>query len=158
MIIDDMDRILEYIYNRVPDRHPTFQISRDVFSNDYKVPLSEMLMHLMDDGYIYKWIFSPEDTIPQEMREQFGLSVKGILFFDNARIQNRPYYSSKIDSETQKAIEDKIQTNTLRNSTSELWVKKYWWVVMIIAWALGFFADLGKEYFKQKIQQNEKAK
>jgi hypothetical protein len=39
MVIDDMDRILEYIYNRIPNRHPAFQISRDVFLDDHIRPV-----------------------------------------------------------------------------------------------------------------------
>jgi hypothetical protein len=39
----------------------------------------------------------------------------------------------------------------LKNSISEIWVKKYWYLVLIFGWIGGCWADIGKEAIKRKM-------
>ena len=129
MTVDDLDKVLEYFFNKVPERKTALKIWKDVFNDDPIVPLNEILSHLIEEKYLYRYLTNSEtDTT------EYGLSVPGILFYQRAGIKTRPYYSLETEKKFEKERDNQLKENQLKNSISEIWVKKYWYLVLIFRW------------------------
>jgi hypothetical protein len=146
MTIDDLDKVLEYFFNKVPERQTALKILKDVFNDNPIIPLKEILSHLIEEKYLYRQL-----TDSKTNNTEYGLSVPGILFYQHASTKTRPYYSLEIEKKLEKERDDKLKNYQLKNSISEMWVKKYWYVVLILGWVGGCWTDIGKETIKRKI-------
>ena len=146
MTIDDLDKVLEYFFNKVPERQIAPKISKDVFNDNPAVPLNEILSYLIEEKYLYRQLSDAKMN-----NTEYGLSVPGILFYQQASIKTRPYHSLEIEKKLEEERDDKLKENQLKNSISEIWVKKYWYVVLIFGWIGGCWADIGKEAIKKKM-------
>ncbi len=78
---------------------------------------------------------------------QTALKISKDVFNDNPIVP----YSLETEKKFEKERDDQLKENQLKNSISEIWVKKYWYLVLIFGWIGGCWADIGKEAIKQKM-------
>jgi hypothetical protein len=76
-------KLLGHLYQIVPARESQSAIIKEVFSSGEKPSVDEMLKELMNEGYIYQWKDYPGDGAAPTGQDEFGMTPKGILFFDN---------------------------------------------------------------------------
>ena len=84
---DQSQKLLGHLYQIVPQKKSATEISKEVFSN---APINEPLSELLREGYIYQWKNEAEDKTPSPAQEQYGITVKGILFFGKFSTSKKP--------------------------------------------------------------------
>jgi hypothetical protein len=70
--------LLGHLYKIVPERKSATEISREIFNSN---PINEILNELLREGFIYQWKNDAADKMPFPQKDQYGITVQGILFF-----------------------------------------------------------------------------
>jgi hypothetical protein len=79
-------KLLGYLYQIVPEKKSATEISKEVFSN---IAITDMLTELLQEGYIYQSKSDVDDKLQTPLQEQFGITVKGILFFGKFSVDKK---------------------------------------------------------------------
>lgn len=146
--IDNLDKILLYFYNEVPSKKSLSEIVKVIFQDNRNIPVSELINHLIEEKYLFEELENIEYSTSKRL---FGITVPGMRLFERIPKTNRPLYDLELEQMIQKEQKQKLIDNQIQNSSSEKWVKKYWWVMLIIGWVGGCFTDIAKEGIKKKL-------
>lgn len=102
--------LLEYLYQVTPQRKSKTDISKAVSSINSRVAIDEELPHLLREGYIFQWKDYPEDNMPPSAEEEYGITIKGILFHDNFKANSLKEIAVPAAQSQPMAIPKSIET------------------------------------------------
>ena len=140
MIIDELDILLGYLFDRVPNLICEYEIITSVFNSDSKVPAKAIILHLLENHHIYQET-DIETNTPSNTITKYGITIVGINFYAGSNIKNKPYYS--------KYKGDELEKKTKKN---ESWQKRNWIGVSIMTLAFAvLIGPLISEWCKRKI-------
>src|SRR5580692_264290 len=83
---NEAQKLLGYLYQIVPERKSATEISKEAFSN---AAINDLLTDLVQEGYIYQSKNEGDDKLQIPPQEQFGITVKGILFFGKFSVEKK---------------------------------------------------------------------
>ena len=144
---DNLDSVLSYFFDKAPQRLSISEISKSVFNNDTTIPVSEVIVHLVEEKYLFPELTDYAMNI-QDVK--YGISIKGILFFENSKIERRPYYALENEKKQLKTRVDVKHDHSLNVAAPEWWGKKYWWIMLIIGWVGGCWSNMVREKLSNK--------
>jgi hypothetical protein len=157
MDLSGPDKIIAYLYSIIPAQKTQAQLLKEVFNNDAKVPLPAIINHLLTDGYLVRWEYQAGKVNPS--KDEYLLSFVAIAKQTDAAYSGKGLYEAKKiteDAENKRRVEkEEIE---LKVAKAESWPKRHWLIMIFVAFFLGIIADMGKELFKRKLDQDaEKA-
>src|SRR5579862_7326086 len=115
-------KLMEHLYHVVPEKQSAKEILNETFSKTDNISVDDLLNELTNDGYIYQWKDYPEDQVIQ-----YGMTPKGIIFYDNYEENKRAPLTSLTEelpaekAETEPPInyeadDDRIQNFSFRRA------------------------------------------
>lgn len=144
---DNLDSVLAYFFDKAPKKFSISEISKNIFNNDPNIPVSEIIVHLVEEKYLFPELTDYTMNIHDV---KYGISIKGILFFERAKTGRRPYSVLENEKKTQKTRTEIKHDHRINNAAQEWWGKKYWWVMLIIGWVGGCWSNIAKEKLSRK--------
>lgn len=100
---DQLDKVLGYLYQEKPKKKTYGEILRTTFDNDKNVSIQNIMNHLGRDHFVELNLrITTRPTITGETIDEFSISIKGIDFYEKAKISERPYLSKEKSEKTAK--------------------------------------------------------
>jgi len=155
MDLSGPDKIIAYLYSIVPAQKTQAQLLKEVFNNDAQVPLPAIIHHLLTDGFLVRWEYQAGKVNP--LKDEYLLSYNAIAKQTEAGFKGQGLYEAKKlaeDAENSRRVEK--EELDLKIAKAESWPKRHWLVMIFVAFFLGIIADMGKELFKRKLDQDAK--
>jgi hypothetical protein len=153
MTTEQLEEMLYFFYNdRKWYKHPE-DINSHFEKRGFEKPeLQAMVKKLTKDGYlieeaIREKVYDGKTGLMKEVNTIHGwyISYDGIFLIDSLpeKFTGKPYQYLKDMDEKKK-----------KRETIENLPKRFWWVIAILTFVIGFFGDIAKEALKQKISQS----
>ncbi|HEX4373265.1 MAG TPA: hypothetical protein VHZ50_08200 [Puia sp.] len=132
-------KLMGYLYEVVPEKQSANEILNETFSKTDNISVDNLLSELINDGYVYQW-----KNQADHKTDQFGMTPKGIIFYDNyeenkripvATINKEELPVEKIETSPQinsEADEDKAQNFSFRRAIPAI-------ILIVFAIALVWF-------------------
>lgn len=156
---DNLDRVLCYFLDIFPKTKSVSVISNFFSKVDNDLSIIQYVKYLIDNKYLYHEKVDKESI---NFDSQIGMTIVGMLLFERTAISRRPLYARELEEKSEKEKALVMSDMQFKNVSSEKWVKKYWWLMLIIGWVGGCWTDIAKDGIKRKLwpenKVNENAK
>lgn len=122
MTTDDLDQVLNFLYEKVPVLQSRESIARFVSASNKSELVLELLNYLEAKKYIYQQL-PPDEQDATLSPAQYSLTVRGIQFYQTAAVGGRPFYSRELvkqDQQKTKTAVDQLQSKSNQKSHSLL--------------------------------------
>ncbi len=93
MTTDDLDQVLNFLYECVPAFQSQENIATRVFSNRKSETVVELLDYLKVNRYVYQHLETVDDAATLPLAPEYSLTVRGIQFYQSAAVAKRPFFS-----------------------------------------------------------------
>ena len=141
-----LDPVVNYLFHRVPEEVPATVIYADVFNNDPAIPFRAILLHLQDEGCIYRDQPSPTNIVTHSIGA-YALTIPGIAFYCSSTLPAQPYLARQVEQDREKKLARK-----------EAWPKRNWLIISLLTFVLGITSTVIGEALKKKLWPEAKPK
>jgi hypothetical protein len=104
-------KLMGHLYHVVPEKQSANEILNETFSKTDNISVDNLLNELINDGYVYQWKNQADNKT-----DQFGMTPKGIIFYDNYE-ENKRVPSAAFNKEELPA--EKIETPPQKNAEAD---------------------------------------